>query len=132
MSKIQSVKVGEAIKDILLNDVNVKSFIDNRLYPVNVNSGEGAQLPYIVYQRQYVTYEGTKDWTLNESCNVSLNIVSNDYDEANNIADAVIDAMLFKKGTYGNLNISNINLTGIDESFSDDCFIETPNFTIVF
>lgn len=128
------MKVGLAIRSLLVNDSDVNTIVSGRIYPEMAI--EGAQSPYIVYSVMSNTPSNTKDGTPVDEANVEILSVSRSYSEANDLADKVRDA-LDRVGTTvsvaeGSIVVNSIQYTNEITQVTEDrsLFASVQDYTI--
>lgn len=129
-NKIPTIRISEAIREILSNDTHVTGYVGNRMYPVGINV-PNQDFPYIVYTRSNILAEDSKDYNpYTNTCNVYISVFSVDYTDSLDIACAVVDALEHTSGVYAGINISDCRFQNIDEQYESDCYIQTISFNI--
>jgi hypothetical protein len=128
------MKVGLAIRSLLVNDSDVNAIVSGRIYPEMAI--EGAQTPYIVYSVMSNTPSNTKDGTPVDEANVEILSVARSYSEANDLADKVRDA-LDRVGTTvsvaeGSIVVNSIQYTNEITQVTEDrsLFASVQDYTI--
>jgi hypothetical protein len=128
------MKVGLAIRSLLVNDSDVNTIVSGRIYPEMAI--EGAQTPYIVYSVMSNTPSNTKDGTPVDEANVEILSVARSYSEANDLADKVRDA-LDRVGTTvsvaeGSIVVNSIQYTNEITQVTEDrsLFASVQDYTI--
>lgn len=128
------MKVGLAIRFLLVNDSDVNAIVSGRIYPEMAI--EGAQTPYIVYSVMSNTPSNTKDGTPVDEANVEILSVARSYSEANDLADKVRDA-LDRVGTTvsvaeGSIVVNSIQYTNEITQVTEDrsLFASVQDYTI--
>lgn len=114
---MKNFKVGKEIINILTNDTNVTNLVSTKVFPIVAN--EGTTFPFIVYRRTNYTPASNKDYT-SEIVGIEINILSQRYDEAVNIAEAVANSLDRKETEI----IEDIKITNISEDYIEDTFVE--------
>lgn len=120
--------IGDAIRDILLADVDVYHQVGNHIYPIV--AAENTKGDFIVYLRQKYGRSYVKQGIYEDECEVAVIAVSESYDNAVQLASN-IDAAL--SGTHTNDEDGcrvDILLADSTESFEDNKYIETLVFSI--
>ena len=74
------ISILKSIYKLLSANVELTSIVGNRMYPIIAN--EDTTFPFIVYQRDSVSAEYTKDWRTNDNINISINIASTTYNQS--------------------------------------------------
>ena len=85
------MKVGLAIRQLLVDDTPVQTLVSSRIYPEI--AAEGAVPPYLVYTILGNSPVDTKHNTPIDEANIEVISVSRSYGEANDLADKVRDAL---------------------------------------
>lgn len=114
---MKNFKVGKDIKNLLVNDTNVQSKLNGKVFPIVAN--EGTQFPFVVYRRSAYRPQSNKDYS-DEVVSMELIILSTKYDESVDIANVVAEALDRKTTEI----ISDIQLTNISEDYIDDTYIQ--------
>ena len=120
------ISILKSIYKLLSSNVELTSIVGNRMYPIIAN--EDTTFPFIVYQRDSVSAEYTKDWRTNDNINISINIASTTYNQSIDIAELVRTAIEGKRVD----NINTIRLTGCDEDFVENTYIQSLHFSVFF
>lgn len=120
------ISILKSIYKLLSANVELTSIVGNRMYPIIAN--EDTIFPFIVYQRDSVSAEYTKDWRTNDNINISINIASTTYNQSIDIAELVRTAIEGKRVD----NINTIRLTGCDEDFVENTYIQSLHFSVFF
>lgn len=114
---MKNFKVGKELRTLLSNSGEVTKLVGSKVFPIVAN--EGTTFPFIVYRRTNYTPASNKDFT-NEIVGVEINILSQKYDEAVNIADVVATSLDRKETNF----IEDIKITNISEDYIEDTFVE--------
>jgi hypothetical protein len=85
------MKVGLAIRQLLVDDTPVQTLVSSRIYPEI--AAEGAVPPYLVYTILGNSPVDTKHNTPIDEANIEVISVSRSYGEANDLADKVRAAL---------------------------------------
>jgi len=85
------MKVGLAIRQLLVDDTPVQTLVSGRIYPEI--AAEGAMPPYLVYTILGNSPVDTKHNTPIDEANIEVISVSRSYGEANDLADKVRAAL---------------------------------------
>jgi len=119
------VIIGNAIFAKLSESDQVKTIAGDRIYPI-VSSDD--KYPLIVYEVSRQTNEMLDRPDL-INYTVSITVVSQKYATTCTLANAVIDALDRKSGTWGGIEIRKCNMT---ESTSEDAYSEGSNIESIF
>lgn len=114
---MKNFKVGKDIKNLLVNDTNVQSKLNGKVFPIVAN--EGTQFPFVVYRRSAYRPQSNKDYS-DEVVSMEIIILSTKYDESVDIANVVAEALDRKTTEI----ISDIQLTNISEDYIDDTYVQ--------
>jgi hypothetical protein len=123
-----SLLINKCIYSILSTDNNLKSKVENKIYPLIAN--ENTTFPFIVFKRSSFSTEYTKDGVLEDSTQVDIIVASDNYSDSIEIADIVRTSLELKKGTFNNINIKECKLSSADEDYLENTYIQTLSFTI--
>lgn len=120
---MDNVKVGNVLCKILTTDEKLKSLIGNKVYPLVAN--QDTEFPFVVYKREGTIPTNTKDrYTISFDSTIEILAVSDDYDEAVEIASLIGDALKGKKGIIEGINIANIDYESDDEDYIEGAFVQ--------
>ena len=120
--------IGDAIRDILLADVDVYHQVGNHIYPIV--AAENTKGDFIVYLRQKYGRSYVKQGILEDECEVAVIALSENYDNAVKLASN-IDSSLSGTHSLGDDGCKvDILLMDSTESFEDNKYIETLIFKI--
>ena len=126
---MDSLKVGNAICEILTTDDELKSVIGNKVFPLVAN--QDTLSPFIVYKRSSTMPTSTKDrFIISYDSTIEILAVSDDYDEAVDIAYLIDNALKGKKGIIAGINIAEIEYESDDEEYLEGAFIEKLTYKI--
>lgn len=129
-SKLQTkFSVCTLIREKLLADEKIKELVGTQVFPII--APEGTTNNYIVYVRDEYSIDRTKVGIAYHNCIVFISCVSSSYDESQEIADAVFQALdgKYKINTEQH-NINAIELVDSTEDYNGDCYIQTLSFSI--
>jgi hypothetical protein len=84
---MSGIKIGQHIVRVLERDAKIKEEIGSRIYPLIANST--AALPYIVYTRNSITEESTKDGFLQNLITEDITVVAKTHKKAIEILDRI-------------------------------------------
>ena len=123
-----SLQVGKAIYTLLSSNQQLVSMVDGNIFPLiaEINT----TFPFIVYRREAITPQYTKDYWTSDEVMINVMVASNDYVESIEIADLVRQSLDQKKGEYSGIKIRDLRLIQADEDFIDDTYIQYLTFKI--
>lgn len=97
------------------------------IYPIVAENG--TTFPYIVYKRTNLSNTTfTKDGICEDSCDYSITIVSDKYDEGVELAHEVRRIMEKPNLVSNDIAINNNRLMGANEEWANDAYLQTLNF----
>jgi hypothetical protein len=116
-----SLQIGKAIYSLLSSDDELTNKVHNKIFPLiaNINT----TFPFIVYKRDSIEPQYTKDYLTGETITMEIVIASNDYVESIEIADKVRSILDNYRGTVEGISIRNIRMTEADEDYLEDTYI---------
>lgn len=117
-------KITSVIRAILLDNSCVVSSIGDNIFPLF--APEGTQGDFILYKRDKYSKEYTKMGIYQQKCEVYINIISEDYDRSQELAE-LIDQTL--EGTYSDPKMT-IKLLDSTEDYEDGKYIQVLLFSI--
>ena len=122
-----SILIGKAIYNVLMEDETIQSYVSGRVFPLVAE--QSTNYPFIVYWRnsvQSVNY--TKDGYGEDSVDFTVLAVSDKYQVSIFIANLIRMVLEKRRIISEDMLITNVRLVGIDESWSDNAYIQTLNF----
>ena len=123
-----AILIGKHIYSFLKNDATISGLCGNRIYAVVAE--QGTNYPFIVYYRSTVQSNNfTKDGFNEDSVEFSVIAVSDKYNTSVDIANQIRKVLEKRRLDCSDMIISNVRLVDIDESWSDNAYIQTLNFT---
>lgn len=124
---MQSLEIGKVIYAVLSTDSRLTTLVGNKIFPLIVDN-DTTTYPFIVYRRNNITANYTKDFHLSDEVLIDINCVSQSYEEGLKIAGIVRDILEDKRFT--DKGIQSIILESADEDWINDAYIQTLSFTI--
>ncbi len=121
-----SLSVGEIIHDILTNDAEVSARA-NKVFPVVTDK---AVLPYVAYRRSRLEHNPAKGTQGADTVQIDVLCFAAKYKEGIQLAEAVRQALDGKQATKGTMVMRSCTISGGEEYYEDDAFIQELNFTI--
>lgn len=123
-----SLQVGKAIYSLLSSNQQLVSMVDGNIFPLiaEINT----TFPFIVYKREAITPQYTKDYWTSDEVMINVMVASNDYVQSIEIADLVRQSLDQKQGEYSGIKIRDLRLIQADEDFIDDTYIQYLTFKI--
>ena len=122
-----SLSVGNVIRDMLISSKEVESKT-NKIFPVAISK---AVLPYILYRRATLDQAPTKSgYPGADTVQIEIVCYTQEYSDGIELAEAVREALETKKGVKGDQRIVSCYLTGSEEGYEDDAYVQQLVFTI--
>ena len=122
-----SLSAGGIIRAVLLEDAEV-SARTGKIFPVATDS---AELPYIVYRRmglaavpQKSRQPGADEVSIEVLCHAS------GYSESVELAEAVRAALDFTSAEHNGMHMRSCYLSGSEEFYQDDAFVQQLVFSV--
>lgn len=120
---MKNFKVGKDLTAILLADSTVHNLVGDKIFPLVADAG--TTFPFIVYRRNGYRPFSNKDYT-DESADVEIAILSDNYIDSVHVADAVGNALNQKETE----TIDEIEITNASEEYNSDTYIQKINIRI--
>lgn len=128
---MNALHAGIVIKSKLLSSTEINEAVQERIFPII--AGPGTKYPFILYCRTGISSDGSKDEvSKQDDTTVVVSIISDRYEETIKLADLVQSVLRTGQTLIEGIDISEIRLTGFDEDFQDDAFIQNLMFNIEF
>lgn len=121
---MDSLKVGKVIFSLLNGNSDLTAFVNNKIYPIIVE--KETTFPFIVYKRNNVIPDYTKDFHFKDNVIIDIICVSTNYAESIEIAGIVRNILEDKR--YD--DIQSIKLESADEDYIDDAYVQTLSFNL--
>lgn len=120
------ISVLKSIYKLLVANEDLVAIVKNRMFPLIAN--EDTVFPFIVYQRDSIYTEYTKDGKYCDNINISINIAATTYNQSIEIAELVRTAVEGKKID----DISSIRLISMNEDYLEDTYIQNLQFNVIY
>lgn len=122
---MSTISFAKAINKLLSTD-NIKSVVSNKVYPLIASLN--TTFPYIVFQRTSTPYD-SKDNVYQDSINIEIIAVSDNYDKSLELAELIRNELEGKRNiTIEEFRISSIKLVDSSESYSNDAYLQSLTF----
>lgn len=117
-------RICNPIRNILLNDSDVKAIVNDRIYPII--APEGTKGSFITYARSEYFIRKTNMQIYEHDCTILLCCVSHSYDESQKLAEVVFKALqgLYHYKDETGLVINAIDLEDSYEDAVDDVYVQ--------
>ncbi len=122
----QKWKIGNDVRQILMNDTDVKALVGNKIFPLV--APENTVGDFIIYQREKYSKAWAKQGVYEDSCQLAVTIVTDNYDRAIDLAQKV-DLALTGEHTFDDVTVQ-MDLADSTESFEDLKYIEVLLFNV--
>lgn len=110
----------------LLSVETIKSMVNNKVYPLVAPLN--TTFPYIVFQRTSTPYN-TKDNVYQDSINIEIIAVSDNYDKSIELAELIRNELEGKRNmNIEGFRIASIKLIDSTESYSNDAYLQSLTF----
>lgn len=123
------LQIGRAIAALLAAHQGLHAAVGSKVFPIV--SKEGTSYPFVVYRRNGIEVQYTKDGRSGETVNVDIVIAAGSYAESIGLADMVREAIEGKAFIMSDtLKVRGSQLTAADEEFFEDSnvYTQTLNF----
>lgn len=122
-----SLNAGLIIRKILLESAAVVNRT-KKIFPVVIDQ---ATLPYILYRRAAFDHNPIKaGFPGADTVHIEINVYTETYNEGVELAEAVRAALDYSKGEVPGLSMRSCVLTGSEEGWEDDAYVQSLTFTI--
>lgn len=122
---MSTISFAKAINKLLSTD-NIKSVVSNKVYPLVASLN--TTFPYIVFQRTSTPYS-SKDNVYQDSINIEIIAVSDNYDKSVELAELIRNELEGKRNiTVEEFRIASIKLVDTSESYSNDAYLQSLTF----
>lgn len=120
------IKIGAVIYNALYGNVNIKAEVGNKIFPLV--APEKTTGNFIVYKRSFTT-DGNKD-SVRADASIELIIITTDYETGVDLAAEAITTINSLQGSNEGYYIFSAFNTSAGESFTEDGYNQTLNFTV--
>ncbi|WP_303141202.1 DUF3168 domain-containing protein [uncultured Parabacteroides sp.] len=121
-----SLLIGVHIHGVLSADEDVKSIVEDRIFPVVVP--EHTDKSFVVYDGISVVGEYTKDGLIGDVTNVSVKCVSNKFDTVSRLAENARIALEDCKKGYEGYSVEGAELKNSSVEYESGLYIFVLNF----
>ena len=120
------IKIGQCVYYLLSGDTSIKGYIGTKIFPIVIP--EKTKAPIIVYEH-HGDVEYNKDSVGLYRTLVDITILSESYTEGINISQRVLEVLENYRGTLFGINIRDVELYNVDETWVDDLYGQKISFT---
>ena len=124
-----SLIIGKAIYSILSGDTTVAFFVNKKINPIF--TPDNVITPFIVFERKNINTTYSNNGVAYDEDRILVNIVSENYPECIDIAEAVRNALELKTGSFNGVTIFSSTLENASENYGVDGYITLLEFTIM-
>lgn len=127
LGSLHKWNIGNDIREILLADATVSGVVGQNIYPCI--APEKTEGDFILYRREKYSKSYTKMGIVEDACELTLLIISDDYDTSNALA-AQVDNLLVGRHTRTDGYSFVVSLKDSTEAFEDNKYVQTMLFEI--
>ncbi|WP_321331888.1 DUF3168 domain-containing protein [uncultured Bacteroides sp.] len=98
------LKITTLIRSLLIAEADIMTATNGHISPLIADKGTTGT--FIVYQRNAYKLQEVKQGVAGDTCEVLINVVSDDYDNSQDIAEKVLFALYGEKGENGKYTIT--------------------------
>lgn len=124
----QKWEVGNDIREMLLADTSIAEAVGQNIYPIV--APDNTYGDFILYKREKYAKTWTKMGVVEDDCQISITVVSDDYDNATSIASMIDNALTGQHFIKDNTVRMNIDLIDSTEDFEGNKYFEVLLFRI--
>lgn len=124
MSRVNKFSVSTELRNILLDDPELKKLIGSKVFPVI--APKGTEGDFILYQRDGFKQEYTKMGICRQVPIVFINAVSEDYDRSQQLAILIHEAL---EGVFTDPDMQ-IKMDDATEDYEDGKYFQVLSFTV--
>lgn len=123
------LRIATHLYSVLSQDETIVAKVGDNIYPVATKVEKA--FPLILYERDTVTSRYDKDGCAYVESDATVFVISEDYTEGVDIAEAVIDALDRKEATYDDFDVLDCVQTGAVEGYQDRSFVQQVQFHFI-
>lgn len=124
-----SIFISKVLYKVLSDDIVLKEHVDNRIYPLIAEND--AKFPFITFSRDSITTNTCKDGYFEDAVTFSVLVASVNYISSLDIANRIREILEKRKLQLQDIMLHNIRLTSIEESYTDNAYIQNLSFECV-
>lgn len=123
-----SILFSKIIYKKLKSSESLKQLVNNKIYPLVAENS--ATFPFIVYYKENITSTtDTKDFLIEDDVEFSVIVVSDDYNNSLEIADAARKALEFKSYSDESLSAYSCKMIDYSESYIENAYVQALKFS---
>lgn len=119
-----AISINKYIYNILINDETIKGYVGNKIYPMVAE--ETTTYPFIIYKKNSLTTEYTKDGRTTDIADISITIVATDYTTTVDVMERVRELFENKRSEY----FKEVRLISNVDEYIDNAYIQEITFSI--
>ena len=128
LKSYQKWQVGNDIRELLLADDSIVEAVGQNIFPVIAPVDTVGD--FILYKREKYSKQWTKMGVVEDDCQISVTVISDNYDNATSIAMMIDNALTGLQYIKDNTVRINIDLVDSTEDFEDNKYFEVLLFRI--
>ena len=117
-----AISINKHIYNILSNDELIKGYVNNKIYPLVAE--ESTTFPFIIYRKNNIQTEYTKDGRVFDVADISITVVANDYITTVNVSERIRELIEWNKEFTDARMISNT------DEYIDNAYVQELTFSI--
>ena len=122
---INSFKIGTAIHSLLSQGLE-DTDINQKIYPLV--AAEGTDFPFIVYKRNNLMSNNSKDGIFEDSVNFEISIITETYSEGIAIAQKVRQTLEKETINTDDFTLNDTKIVSSTEQYLDNVFVQKITF----
>lgn len=122
------ISINKYICSLLKSNNELKQLVDTKnIVSLYINP---TTFPFISIMRNGVYPTYSKEGLVEDNVSIQIDIISEDYEETITIAEKVRDILEYKHYIDNDVHIDSIHLTNVSESYLENSYVQTLDFTI--
>lgn len=118
-----AISINKYIYNLLINDSQLNELVGEKIYPIIAE--ESVTYPFVIFTKESVNGNYTKDLLLYDTANISVAVVANNYFQTVKIAERIRSILENHRDAY----FFNILLENVTEDYVEDAFVQQLNFS---
>lgn len=124
-----TILIGKYVRQFMIENRELTDLVPaEKIFPLLANAD--TTFPFIVYSRDSLLPTYTKDYLTNNTASITIIVVSDEYVESLEIANAVRHALEGYRYKDSTIDIHPIRLQSLTEETMDDAYIQRMQFTL--
>lgn len=117
-----AISISKYIYNILINDEIIKGIVAEKVYPLVAE--EETTFPFIIYRKNNITTEYTKDGRAFDNADITITIIATDYTTTVQVVERVRE--LFEN----NNDFKQVRMVSNSDDYNDNAYIQEITFSI--